>query len=337
MKKSTLLILFLFQLIDVYKLPAQGNLYNVNLKEIFLRDACILTDKKNNIYYMVGPGKGSAANEFDNASVIQYISKDLIIWEGPKTIFQVPNDLWNDIKIEAVWAPELHFYKGKYYLFLTFSSTKLLPEQWLNWIPRVVRASQVLVGDSPTGPFKAFHDHGITPDGMITLDGTLYEEDGKPYMVYAHEWVQISNGTIEYIPLKEDLSEAIGKPGLIFRANSAPWVEIANKEYGCYVTDAPYMYKSKSGKLFMIWSSFTKGGYTVGTAISASGKLAGPWVHDPKPLYSKDGGHGMIFKTLDDKLMMILHSPNNPQAQPKLFYLDDTGETLKIIKEFNGK
>ncbi|MEJ6980578.1 glycoside hydrolase family 43 protein [Pedobacter sp. P351] len=300
---------------------------NLHLKDIMLRDACILPDEKTGIYYMTGPGRG--------ASVVQYTSKDLLNWYGPQTIFRTPEKLWGDTVINSIWAPELQAYKGKYYLFLTFSTNKLMPEQWLNWRPRVVRASQILVGDTPAGPFKPFKDKGATPPGMMTLDATLYVEDGKPHMVYAHEWVQISNGTIETIPLKDDLSDTIGPPKLLFRANSAPWVEVASKEEGCYVTDAPYFHKSKSGTLFMIWSSFTSGGYSVGTAISESGKLAGPWTHDPKALYTKDGGHGMLFKRFsDNQLMMILHSPNGPQAQPHLFEMEDTGSTLRVIKEF---
>lgn len=300
---------------------------NLHLSEIMLRDACILTDETTGTYYMTGPGR--------RASVVQYTSKDLRNWHGPKTIFKTPEKFWGDTTINSIWAPELQHYRGKYYLFLTFSTDQLLPEQWLNWRPRVVRASQILVGDSPEGPFKPFNDKGITPKGMMTLDATLYVEDEKPYVVYAHEWVQISNGTIETIALKDDLSDTIGLPKLLFRANSAPWVEVASKEEGCYVTDAPYFYKSKSGKLFMIWSSFTSGGYSVGTAISESGRLAGPWTHDPNALYTKDGGHAMLFKTLkDNKLMMILHSPNGPHAQPRLFEMEDTGATLRVLKEF---
>ncbi|MBC7914627.1 MAG: family 43 glycosylhydrolase [Pyrinomonadaceae bacterium] len=306
--------------------PAQGP-RNLHLKDIMLRDACILPDTKTGTYYMTGPGRG--------ASVVQYTSKDLLNWYGPKTIFKTPAKLWGDTTINSLWAPELQEYKGKYYLFVTFSTDQLMPEQWLNWRPRVVRASQILVGDSPSGPFMPFKDKGITPKGMVTLDATLYVEEGKPHVVYAHEWVQVSNGTIETIPLKDDLSDTIGQPKLLFRANSAPWVEIASKEEGCYVTDAPYFYTSKSGKLFMIWSSFTSGGYSVGTAISESGKLAGPWTHDPKALYTKDGGHGMLFKTFkDNKLMMILHSPNGPQAQPHLFEIEDTGTTLRVVSQF---
>ena len=302
---------------------------SIKLKDIHLRDACILPDKKTGTYFMIGSGR--------NAIVVQYTSKDLLNWQGPKTIFTTPPDFWKDIPIQAIWAPELHSYKGKFYLFQTFSTNKELPEQWLNWRPRVIRGSQILVSDSATGPFKAFQPHATTPPGMMTLDGTLWVEDGKPYMVYAHEWVQISNGTIESIPLKDDLSDTIGGPQLLFRANEAPWVKIASKTEGCYVTDGPYLMTSKSGKLFMIWSSFTDGGYTVGVAISKSGKLAGPWTHDPTPLFAKDGGHGMLFTSFAGQLMMVLHSPNTREAQPHIFLLEDTGSTLKITSELKNE
>ena len=75
-----------------------------------MRDVCILPDKVNQTYYMVGPGRNS---------VRVYTSKDLKMWQGPKTIFRTPEDIWGDIRVINIWAPEMHKYKDKYYLFLT--------------------------------------------------------------------------------------------------------------------------------------------------------------------------------------------------------------------------
>ena len=44
----------------------------------------------------------------------------------------------------------------------------------------------------------------------------------------------------------------------------------------------------------------------------------------------------MLFKTFGGQLMMALHSPNNRQAQPQLFEMEDTGETLRVVREFTG-
>jgi arabinan endo-1,5-alpha-L-arabinosidase len=252
-------------------------------------------------------------------------------------IYTAPQDVWGEIPIISIWAPEMHIYKGKYYLFLTFDTRNKFGEQWLNWERngRVTRGSQILAGDSPAGPFVPFQNHSTLPVDMMTLDGTLYVEDGIPYMVYCHEWVQVTNGVVGYVQLKEDLSEIIGVPKNLFRGSQAPWSKISD-QYGCNVTDGPYLYKGKTGKLYMIWTSGGYTGYTQGIAISESGRLAGPWKQQAEPLYKEDGGHGMLFKTFEGKLMMILHSPNNAGSRPRIFEMEDTGETLIVTKELKG-
>lgn len=321
--------LFFFLLTFIFTFPqakaqfGRNRPEKVKLYDMHWRDNCILADKASGYYYMVGPG---------GKSVLSYRSKDLINWEKPTEIFTIPEGFWGGKPINSIWAPELHFYKGKYTLFLTIDTRDKFEEQWPNWRPRVTRGSQILVGDSPTGPFKAFQDHSTLPVDMMTLDATLWEEDGVPYIVYAHEWVQISNGTIEYMQLKPDLSETVGEPHLMFRGSDGPWATISETE-GCFVTDGPYLKISKAGKLMMIWTSFRKGIYTMGVAYSESGKLAGPWIQQEEPVYDKDGGHGMLFETFHGKLMTVLHSPNNRNSRPHIFELEDSGDHLRIKRE----
>jgi GH43 family beta-xylosidase len=296
----------------------------VKLADIRAQDVCILPDPVSKTYYMIASGLGG---------VRAWTSTDLALWRGPKAIFRTPPDIWGDIRTAGIWAPEMHRYRGKYYLFLTFNTQHLLPEQWRDWRPRVTRGSQVLVGDSPDGPFKPFQNHSTTPVDMMTLDGTLWVEDGVPYMVFCHEWVQITNGSIEAIPLKDDLSAAAGEPKILFHAADAAWSERAGE--GSWVTDGPYLHLGKTGKLYMIWSSRNAAhGYVCGVAISDSGKLAGPWRQEPAPIFQDNGGHGMIFRTFEGKLMLVLHAPDGRQPRPLLFELEDTGETLRIVRPF---
>jgi GH43 family beta-xylosidase len=298
-----------------------------HLSELRIRDVCIIPDAAARTYYMVGPGWNS---------VRVYASPDLKTWRGPSTVFKTPEDIWGDIRVVGIWAPEMHKYRDAYYLFLTFDTRHLLAEQWPNWRPRVRRGSQILAADKPTGPFIPFAARSTLPVDMMTLDGTLWVEDGKAHIVYCHEWVQITNGTIEFMELKDDLSAVVGEPRLMFRGSDAPWAVISDTE-GCFVTDGPYLRAGRSGKLFMIWSGYGKGGYITGLAISDSGKLAGPWRQQAEPLYREDGGHGMLFETFDSKLMMVLHSPNGREARPRIFELEDTGDTLKVVSEFTGR
>jgi hypothetical protein len=85
----------------------------------------------------------------------------------------------------------------------------------------------------------------------------------------------------------------------------------------------------------MPWSSFSPTGYTVGLAISDSGKLAGPWRQQAEPIFAENGGHSMLFTTFEGQLMMALHSPNEgPEQRIHLFEMEDNGETLRIVRRF---
>ena len=313
-----------------FRRMAEDSTNIVKLANLRAQDVCILPDPVSKAYYMVASGFGG---------VRAWTSTNLADWQGPKTIFRTPTNIWGDIRTAGIWAPEMHYYKGKYYLFLTFDSRTQLQEQWHDWRPRVFRGSQILWGESPNGPFQTFTNHSTTPTNMMTLDGTFWVEDGVPYMVFCNEWVQVSDGTVEYMPLKDDLSEAAGPPKRMFRASSAKWSELV--EAGGHVTDGPYVWKGKTGKLYVIWSSRAHDQrYQCGVAISNSGKLAGPWRQEDTPIFSDYGGHGMLFNTFEGKLMMVLHAPDGGDSgprRPRIFEIEDTGETLRIVKEFTDE
>jgi hypothetical protein len=81
----------------------------------------------------------------------------------------------------------------------------------------------------------------------------------------------------------------------------------------------------------MVWSGFSAGGYTVGVAVSKSGRLAGPWEQQAQPVFTADGGHPMLFQRFDGQLMMILHQPNRvPDERARLLEVEDTGETIRL-------
>lgn len=285
------------------------------LTNIHIRDPFVLPVKQEGNYYLVASA---------GRSVTVRQSKDLLAWEEPKTVFAAPEGFWGT---GSIWAPEMHQYRGRFFLFATFMNDKPIGEQWTNWPPRIHRGTQVLTADSPQGPFEPFANHSHTPTNEIALDGTLWIENDVPYMVYCHEWVQVRDGGIKLIRLADDLSTTVGEPQFLFKGGDAPW---APRGKDRYITDGPALYRSKSGKLFMLWSGFSKTGYTTGLAISDSGKVAGPWRQQAEPFFSKDGGHPMIFRQFDGTLTVALHSPNKgPLERCVLIEVEDTGETLQ--------
>jgi len=145
--------------------------------------------------------------------------------------------------------------------------------------------------------------------------------------------VQVIDGTMEAIPLKPDLSAAAGDPIYLFKASDAPWINPQSKpskRENRYVTDGPELFRTKSGQLLMLWSSYGRGGYIQTVARSESGKLAGPW-KQLDSLVGNDSGHGMLFKTFEGQLMMVLHQPFR-NARGKLFDMEDTGDNLKVLR-----
>jgi hypothetical protein len=193
------------------------------------------------------------------------------------------------------------------------------------------RYTRALISDSPAGPYR-FHGPGpLTPKDWYCLDGTLFVENNQPWLVFCHEWVQVGDGEVCAIRLSEDLSQSVGEPRLLFRASEAPWCQEIGQDPKGRVTDGPFFYRTRKQQLLMLWSSFGEKGYQQSYARSETGRLEGPWVQSPEPIFREDGGHGMIFRTFDDRLLLALHQPNrSPQERPRLFAVKDEGFSLSI-------
>jgi hypothetical protein len=73
--------------------------------------------------------------------------------------------------------------------------------------------------------------------------------------------------------------------------------------------------------------------YECGIAISDTGKLAWPWRQQDEPIFNENGGHGLIFNSFTGKLMLVLHAPDGRGPRPHIFAIEDTRETLRIVKE----
>lgn len=304
---------------------AQKIRYNVPMDSIRLSDPFILTDSNTQTYYMTG------------TSGLLWKSKDLKKWDGPFEVAKPDSNSWMGAK-PMIWAAEIHQFKSKYYYFGTFTNRKVMIDT-VEGTPIERRACHVLVSDKPEGPYLPMRDAIYLPANMPTLDNTLWIENGKLYMLYCHEWLQNRNGTVEAIELKPDLSGTIGKGNILFRASDSPWSrekDNAGKDKFNKVTDGPYVFRTGTGRLGMIWTSWIYDVYTQGVAYSTTGKLDGKWIQEKSPITPPNFGHGMIFKTLDGKPLMVIHSHiainGRYHRVPHLFEIDLSGDKL-VIKQ----
>jgi len=268
------------------------------LSEIQIRDPYIVTDKEAGAYYLFGSTDRDIWNE--GTGFDAYVSRDLKYWEGPHPAFRPEPGFFSE---KNFWAPEVHVYQGRYYMFATFRRKD-----------NGLLGTAILDADHILGPYRPRSQGPVTPDDWSSLDGTLYvDEQQQPWMVFCREWQQIGDGTICAMPLDTELTAAAGEPVTLFHASTAPWATPFSAERypdrENFVTDGPFLFRNED-RLCLIWASFIDNRYALGLAVSESGNLQGPWTHEDTPLYGSDGGHGMIFDTFEGEKMLALHTPN---------------------------
>ena len=275
-------------------------------------------------------------------------STDLINWSSVKQVWKKTTDNPELDADSQYWAPEGHYYNGKFYIFATYGVSSYEDTGTSQ------RGCVVLVSDTPDGKFtmiskasaNAAEVGWITPNTMSAIDGHLWvDENGQPYLVFVREWTHTEDGVgrVSYAPLSDDLSYLTGDWKDMIKASDPSWTDYK-------ITDGPYMYKATGGDLFMIWSNKDdSGNYTVGLAKSSNGKISGTWTHlDPLFIYDgenvytqTDGGHGCIFAGTDGRIYLAIHTVND---QAKWVQSDDewpdgtgmTALTLIPIVESGG-
>ncbi len=288
----------------------------MHTEEIRIRDPYIVV--YNNAYYMY---------KSENDSILVYKSTDLNIWDEGTVVYTLSKDSW---AYKDLWAPEVHCYKGKFYMFLSLLGKNEL------------RGTEISVCDTPDGFFVPITNKPATPADRSCIDGTLYVEDGTPYIVYSADWPHNYNskadcyiGEIWAMPLTEDLKESADAPFLLFRSNEAicsrepnicEWEGKKVKRYG---SDAPYIVKLSDGTLYLTWSPYPGNTYIVAAAVSENNRIRGTWKHLDKPLFGNNGGHAMFFEDLDGNKKMCLHYPERPPYERALF-LNVTEENSRI-------
>lgn len=282
----------------------------MKLRDINIRDPFVL--KEGDTYYLYGTRAKDFGQRVGGFDV--YTSDDLENWSSPIVCFDSQKNGFNRC---VNWAPEVHKYNGSFYMFATFTRENNL------------RGVFVLKSDSPLGPFEVHSPKAVTPQDWECLDGTLYiNKSGEPYLVFCHEHTQIIDGTICYIRLSDDLKECVGEPVCLFSGSSPYYIKKKFKGLH-YITDGPFMYRTVSGELLMIWSTFIHHKYAQCAAKSDNGDIDGNFIHLP-PIITNDGGHGMIFKA-DDRIMLTFHTPNQTGLERPVFReLEDMGDTIKV-------
>ena len=311
----------------------QREIKTILFDSISMSDPYILADDETKTYYLTGSGG------------CIYKSTDLKNWTGPYGAYDT-RGTWMD-GINFVAAAEIHKVNGKYYYAASFGDRKDL----VDVVPRRYNVyrhqTMILESAKAEGPFKLKNpdpNYDYLPHHLDIIDGTIYVENGQAYMVFVNEWMQTFDGTMEYVKLSQDLSKTISEPVMLFRATESPcpleMVGNGEMTYGLkipgWVTDGPELFRTKTGKLGMLWASWGAKRYLECVAYSQSGTIDGPWIQEEKPFIDDNTGHGMLFRTFDGKLLLsIHHAEGDGPRKPQLWEVDDSGDKLVLGKRFN--
>lgn len=168
------------------------------LKPLFdfpVRDTCVCVGP--DAYYLTGT-TGSPRWWTNNDGIEIWKSKDLKTWEPLGLVWSFKKDMtawqkpWGGTS-QAVWAPELHYIKGTYWIAYTANGSSLLKS----------------TSGKPEGPYM-----DVRKDRPLVgeIDASLFQDDdGKVYYVW-------QNGKIAR--MKDDMSDLAEEPKLLKPANA---------------------------------------------------------------------------------------------------------------------
>lgn len=209
----------------------------------------------------------------------------------------------------SIWAPELHFFDGKWWLYYS-AADKLHDDDAHRYV-------FVLENASPDPTVGQWIDRGRLNTKLSGIDGTVFEHRGQRYFVYS-----------AYVG---DHSDLVIAPML------SPWqlsdrqVDIAAPTYawemqgGRKILEAPEFLAGPGGKVFLSYSASAcwSDGYALGLlSADAASDLADPraWSKSLQPVLASSvkysvyaPGHNGFFKSLDGKQdWIIFHANGGP-------------------------
>ncbi|MDF9828957.1 glycoside hydrolase family 43 protein [Parabacteroides sp. PF5-6] len=295
----------------------------IDQTEIHLADPFVY--KHDGIYYMTG-----TSNLPEGEGFVCYRSTDLAVWEYLGELYRKPE---NHIGVYGFWAPEVKYYKGKFYM--TYSC----------YVEKYGRMLTCLaVSEKPGGPFVDLYTPWFDL-GYSAIDANIFvDDDGTPYVYYSRNGMQdsLATGELYVAKLKTDLSGLDSEPVFISGA-SQPWERVNWERNRC--NEGSFVFKRK-GTYYMTYSANDTGYEYYGVGVAYAKNPMGPWTKSAdNPLITTDlskgvssPGHNSIVEMPDGNLYMIYHRHADPHCEKpnwdrvvcmnRLFF-NDEGE-LKI-------
>lgn len=262
-----------------------------------------VTEKDGYYYYMATTGSNLTLRKTAKMSELgSAVSK--IIWTPPAS----------GVNSQHIWAPELHFLDGKWYVYFTAGPGACCAGQRL-WVLENSAA------DPTTGAWVEKGQIAVPGQDLWAIDATVLEQNGGRYLV----WSGHANATTEEQRL---YLARLSNPWTL----TGPRVEISRPQYGwetagpVAVNEGPQILR-RHGKTFLVYSAShcTTDAYALGllTASSTADPLdPAVWTKSATPVFTSNTassafgpGHNSFFKSRDGQQDWILYHANSGPNQ----------------------
>jgi arabinan endo-1,5-alpha-L-arabinosidase len=267
-----------------------------------------LVKGKDGFFYAYSTQTNWQRDNFGGSYVIPILkSKDLMNWEVVGDALSKKPD-WKDAG--GIWAPDATYYKGKYYLYYSYST-------WGDPNPGIGLA----VSNNPQGPFtdkgKVFFSKEVGVDNSI--DPVLTTDKGKLYLIWG------SFHGIYGLQVDEE-GKAVGDKFLVAgNAYEAPYIYKRGKYYyffgsmGSCCEGAKSTYNVKVGR-----STSIKGPYLdqQGKALTANGGTLLLKGNSGTEGFVGPGHNGDIVKDKNGDTWMVYHAFDKNAAYKRVMLLD---------------
>jgi GH43 family beta-xylosidase len=231
----------------------------------------------------------------------------------PVTVFTAPASGENS---RDIWAPELSFLNGKWYIYYTASDSN--DRNHRLW---------VLENENPDPTLGTWTDKGklkTNPADLWSIDATVFQKDTSLYLIWSGRPFATGTGDLTQNLYISKMSNPLTLTGAT--------VQIASPQFdwekrGFAVNEGPEILKNPAGKFYLVYSASYCGNDAYGLGLISLKEGSDPlnaanWTKSGTPLFTGSAsanaygvGHNAFFKSRDGKEDWIIYHANSSAGQ----------------------